>query len=644
MVQEMGHEELLLPDLIAAALTANDRIKYYLALLQSAQQRAEHPTGHFDSLREERENAQEGDARLDNVVTSSVKRADDTYVIPLMDVILRAVRDRVEEMLRPLLAVKDEKSLDLKARADRLLGALPEQVEAVPPSLIDSITSGDRTGPDSIHLLVMDVHRSLNALQMSVSVEDIDGAKAYALRDDDRASVASFMAGVNRTSPLKFEHPGLGTTATRSGDRLVIQNDIGETEAHLMIITVRDLVVSIVQTDIHLPRVLFFQDMFERWGVSWQDTLSRNAPEGTVDRSLYHLSRGSFEARDGDQLKDFLDFLGSRLVFLIDWNRARKKLQVFLPKRDAITVLRWAADHDFGHRGFLKLGGDQLIFEGLELTPRVPLRYGQPLHQVLGRERTVELFERILQKSSTDLRAQTPIRLIQDELKAELLNYFRPAPQELMALCIEHASLTFEVASALQRAVHSLEQGGRSPAVEGDAQRSKGWEKDADNIVSRVRTLAKSMDAAVPFVDLVGRMDDATDHLEEAMYLMTLATADGGGRPFAGLGTMADLAVTSCQEFIRSLYAAENAYDRCSQKEISEFLHPVDAVIELEESCDVAFRQALAGMMAEATELRSTIIVLDVARNLEESTDSLMKAAYVLKEHIFDNIGSYEVR
>ena len=38
------------------------------------------------------------------------------------------------------------------------------------------------------------------------------------------------------TRRLKFDHPGLATTATRSGARLTIQNDIGETGAHVVVI------------------------------------------------------------------------------------------------------------------------------------------------------------------------------------------------------------------------------------------------------------------------------------------------------------------------------------------------------------------------------------------------------------------------
>jgi hypothetical protein len=33
------------------------------------------------------------------------------------------------------------------------------------------------------------------------------------------------MRGVNSTSRLKFDHPGLATTAARTADRLTIQNE-----------------------------------------------------------------------------------------------------------------------------------------------------------------------------------------------------------------------------------------------------------------------------------------------------------------------------------------------------------------------------------------------------------------------------------
>ena len=102
--------------------------------------------------------------------------------------------------------------------------------------------------------------------------------------------------------------------------------------------------------------------------------------------------------------------------------------------------------------------------------------------------------------------------------------------------------------------------------------------------------------------------------------------------------------MASCQEFIKSLYAAEQAYDRCAQNEMVQFLHPVDSVIELEEKCDQALRSAMAVILRTPSDVRSTIIAIEVAKNIEESTNSLMKAAYVLKDNLFDSLGTFEVR
>jgi len=111
--------------------------------------------------------------------------------------------------------------------------------------LIRVLTSGDREKDDSLHILVMDVHKVLNMMQEELAAEDIAGAKAYLLEEEDKELIISFMSGVNRTFPLKFEHPGLGTTATRTAGKLVIQNDIGETQAHVLVINIRGLEVSI---------------------------------------------------------------------------------------------------------------------------------------------------------------------------------------------------------------------------------------------------------------------------------------------------------------------------------------------------------------------------------------------------------------
>ncbi|MGL1080460.1 hypothetical protein ACSTLI_23200, partial [Vibrio parahaemolyticus] len=73
-------------------------------------------------------------------------------------------------------------------------------------ALIDAMTSGDRRRGDSLHLVVMDAHKAINQLQAATAVETLAGARVYGLTAQSRPLVDAFMAGLNRTATLKFDH------------------------------------------------------------------------------------------------------------------------------------------------------------------------------------------------------------------------------------------------------------------------------------------------------------------------------------------------------------------------------------------------------------------------------------------------------
>ena len=72
----------------------------------------------------------------------------------------------------------------------------------------------------------------------------------------------------------------------------------------------------------------------------------------------------------------YLSFLASRIVFLIDWNRARKHLGKFVRKEDVFSILKWSADNELGRYGFSEMGGEQLIFGAIKRTAKSPLHFG----------------------------------------------------------------------------------------------------------------------------------------------------------------------------------------------------------------------------------------------------------------------------
>jgi hypothetical protein len=630
ILKELGEEEFLLPELVNAALAANERIKYYFTLLQTAQSRALHPDREFSSLKKEREIAGVENALLDSVVQGAEGLGSGTYRIPYAGEILSAIKACMHEMSFPILA--RGKAHDYDKRLTELLEGWPAAgEEALSEQFLQRITSGDRTSGDSLHLLVMDMHRTLNSMQGELSQENIDGAMTYLLEEEgDRVLVRAFMAGVNRTAPLKFDHAGLGTTATRMGPKLVIQNDIGMTDAHVLVVNIEGMTVSIVHTDIHMSRLKFFQSLFDTWDVNWEDALSKRVGD-QFEKDIFNLLTGKYTARDLKDLEAFLAHLGSRIVFLIDWNRARKRLRNFLPNKDCIAVLKWAADNEVGHIAFFNLGGERIIYDALLLS--VPC--GEPLHQKLGREKCMEYFQWALRTAATGLLAGNSRSLLQDEIKVELLGNFRSAYEDLMGMCEEHASLIIEAATAVS---DSLRQRDGDITVR-SAQKVRVWEGQADELVRKVRTLSRRTEEASFFAALINASDDALDHLEKASFFATLILPDALSREVhADLCTMAEIAQRCSQEFLKALISAREVHRGYSREEMADFLTASDSVMGLEKECDEALRKTVQGILRESEDDKGFLVYFELTRSIMASTSSLTKAAGIMHDNILESM------
>jgi uncharacterized protein Yka (UPF0111/DUF47 family) len=639
IIRELGENGLLLPEMVNNGLNANDQVKYFFTLLQTAQSHADHPNLEFTNLSRERETAGIESDIFDRVVAGAKKTGHAIYQVPELIAVLGEVRRCFVTMQLPIVTNGLPEANDYDLRMEKLLDELPVTHEdAISGRTIADITMGDPAGPDSLHLLLMDMHKSLNKLQKMISTENIAGAMTYNLQEQDKGFIQAFMSGLNRTAPLKFDHAGLGTTATRTNNRLVLQNDIGLTDAHVLVIHVEPEQINITYTDIHMPRLQFFQGLFDSWNVKWEDTRSRKGDED-FEKKLYHLSTGYFYAKDVEEQRKFLEFFGSRIVFLIDWNRARKRLRSFLPNKDCVTVLRWAAEHEVGHVGFLQLGGDKLIYDGLEMAARIPLRYGEPLYQILGRERTIEYFQWVLNAATKGLLANHSRLLIQDEIKAELLRYFHSAHENLMEICEQHATLTVEVAMAVRDALLHIQRKENSQFTERTARRAKIWESEADSLVSKVRSLSMRFEAARQYTDLINVADDALDFLEEASFFTTLVPrSTHSEKMLKEIVMLGDIAVKGCQEYLKAVIASQYVHKGYSREEMQDFIRAIDGVISTEREADEALRNAEKVILAETTDYKELRVFFEIARVIEESTNSLMKAAFVLRNNILESL------
>jgi len=638
IISALGESRLLLPALLNAALAANEQLKYLFTLLQYARHRADQPHAAYSNLQQERLACGLDEDELDAAVEGSRREGEDAYRIPHAERILTLISRDLRSMLEPLREASRPEFDELTQRHQRfLLTGAGAQQEAISGTTIALIASADRNAGDSLHLLVMDAHKALNRLQASIAAETIDGAKVYEIKPGERSLIKAFMRGVNETAALKFDHAGLGTTATHASGRLIIQNDIGTTDAHVLVVHVSETSVTVTYTDVHLQRLMFFESLFERYHVRWDDTLSRK--DASLEDGVYHLRVGRYEARNRGELEEYLSFLGSRLVFLIDWNRARKRLRNFLPKERVLQLLKWSADENYGHMGFLKCGGELLVYEALEFVARGAYRLGQRLDDMLGADEASQYLRFVLRTCSEGLRQGLAEALIRDEVRAELLNYLRSAQQTLLDMAADHAGLVVELASGLRDSILKAKLADGPQHIEGNAARAREWERQADVVVSAGREAVRAGEAGLFYRGLLEAADEVADYLEEASFHLTLLPQkpwdDQVYHPVVGL---AGLVVQGTQEYLKALETTRYLHRGAMREDVQDFLEAVHRITAVEQRTNEAQRAVKKAFVRSDIGHTLLYAYTEAVKSIERAAQALMRAGLMLRDHVLGEV------
>lgn len=624
---------LLLPDLIDRALAANDRIKIVFSWLQSAAAQADRPDGKAPSPV-----AESRIPGLENLALerglNGASRQGDSYHIPAAKAALDLVLTDMAAMLAPFAATAagDGQHAAFQQRLANLSKLPAVDGDLLPAGLIAELTHARRGEGDSLHLLVMDMHKALNGLQAGIAEESIDGARVYRIAETDRAAIAAFMGGLNRTAPLKFDHPGLGTTATRTNGRLVIQNDIGTTDSHVLVIHVEDLTLSLIYTDVHARRLRFFQDRLKRAHLTWSDTRQRHV--AALEEDEFYQATGTLTAKNPAELHACLAAIGAALVFLIDWNKARKRLRNFMGKSAAIDLLGWAADAEIGHRGFLKLGGENLIFAALDGANK-NLGIGRPLGQVLGDAETMTFMRSVLRTCTEEILQQRSADFVAEQIRADLMARMQTASDQVLDFALDHAALVHDLVDLIEAALMRLEAS--SPAQrQATRDRAKKWESQADRLVNQVRTLVARNGADMIWRQVLVHADDAADGLEEVMFNISLLPADGRLVAREPILRLVRQLVAGVEDYVRALALTVHLHRGAAREDVRDLLTLVDQLRDMEHATDAIEREAMACLVAAPTEPRNLLIEHEIASNLEAVGDALMHAGFTLSDHVLE--------
>ena len=638
-VEALGQPRLMMPAWIKAALAANDRLKVLLSVVQSAAAHARRPSHDLPDLAGEAAAAGLDFGWLHDLAATA-RHIDEDLLVPDLPRLVKCLADDIAVMARPVLGTPAAReALEPRVRnwLEWLAALAPDRLS---DAQVESLTHGRRGSADSLHLLVMDLHKAINRLAADLASEVIDGANAWDLRPEDRALVAAFMRGLNRTAILKFDHPGLETVATRDGERLLLQNDIGTNDAHVLVLQVDREGVTLTYSDLHRTRLEFFQQLLAPLGAKWSALESRTSA-GLNQGAAYSVATARFDCDGPAALERVLEGIGARIVFMIDWNRARKRLQAFVDKSEAIAVLSEAARLEVGHRAWLQTGGERTIFNAMQAVGQGAFRIGDRLDEVLGSADAQAFLVAVLQLACRALRAGQPSALVADETRMLLAQHVRHRTSEFDLLA-EHAAYCHALAQAVS---DGLAHGAESSTQDAQelAARAKSWERKADHLVMQARDKAERQPRWQPIARLAEQSDDVIDALEEAAFLVSLI-ADNHLKGWNAeirkvLARLAATVLQATQDHVKALEIARTLGSDSEWVDSDGFLAATWRVLQAERQCDAYLRDARRVILGALQDAPSLMLADNLANALEAASDHLLTAGYALRSVAFRQTG-----
>ena len=260
---------------------------------------------------------------------------------------------------------------------------------------------GPGNGGDTLHLVVMDAHRELNALEGDRDRVDRRRPRArprpatagWFERSCAACTPPSGCGSITRVSGRSPRGAGGAGDPERSGhDRCARPGDQGLRPGG----------------DDHLHRcspgaIAVLSGSARRFRSTWEDTRSRS--DKAIEGGLYHLASGRFEAGDD----------GTRAVPRASrfaagvHHRLEPRSQAAAPAGGPARGDRAAAvgrEKEYGHMAFLRAGADGLVYDALEFAGGRVARAGESLEDVLGAEAAKAYLRAVLRICSEGCRRQ----------------------------------------------------------------------------------------------------------------------------------------------------------------------------------------------------------------------------------------------
>jgi hypothetical protein len=403
----------------------------------------------------------------------------------------------------------------------------------------------------------------------------------------------------------------------------LIQTDLEASDVRAIVVDVDGLSVTVHYTDVHRSRVRFFQDLLQPYRVGLSATMAPGIN--------HHIVVGRYAAKTADELQEYLTFLGSRLVFLVDWDRARKLLAQLVGRSEAVALTKWAADNDIGHRGFLQAGGIGLIDRAIGRALTLPVSSGVYLSERLGQDIACSLLMSVMRTTTTALTENRSGAFIADEIEAELLRHVQRANRHLLERAGDYAAMMSALGERIRCALASFNQGASTD--HGGCRKASSIRAERSALKpTRVLTRVRQHDHQ----RLLAKAGSAAEALEETAHLVTLLTDTADAQTRAVLTNLGDLACDAIRAYARCIDDARDLTPSSPFAHIGRFIFDVDHLGELMRQAGLAQRSIAERLLRSTTSFHDLYVVSNMARGFERVTALLARCGVIIRDRILD--------
>jgi len=300
-----------------------------------------------------------------------------------------------------------------------------------------------------------------------------------------------------------------------------------------------------------------------------------------------------------------------------------------------VDLLRWAADNNVGHRGFLEAGDVALVETAFERAVPLQTRFGVRLDELLGAEPARLFLMFVLRATSWGFSTGQSLRLIEDKVEAELLRYLETPERHVLAGIAQHATIIVALAERVRQEFARR----KSPdALEGDEthapELARAWTARADAMLREERRLMDVRDDGHDLRPLLAEASDAASALEETIFMLPLVPPTTDAALLSLLEALADQVGATAREYVRCLEEAQDLSRASDRVDVDSFLVTIDRLAALGRDTAGARRTLTERLLRGSSDCREFYAVTTMGERFERVASTLSRCGSIVRDQV----------